>query len=113
MRANGANTTLNDYKCNKCHDTSWIEKEGSYVRCSCYTEDYLNRLWENFGVKIKDIKLLREYKPYNDITEKARDKAVNYITSFDDIKSCRENSFCLMGQPGAGKTPSGRHRAFG
>ena len=104
MKISGANTSSSNYKCSKCKDTTWIEKEGAYTRCSCYTEEYLSRLWENFGVKIKDIKLLREYEPYNDLTKKAKEKAADYITSFDEIKSTRENGFALLGQPGAGKT---------
>lgn len=104
MKTNGTNTTSSSYKCSKCKDTSWIEKDGAYTRCSCYTEEYLSRLWENFGVKLKDIKLLREYEPYNDLTKKAKDKAADYITSFDEIKDTRENGFALLGQPGAGKT---------
>lgn len=105
MRTSGVSTNSNkEYKCNTCKDTSWIGKDGAYIRCSCYTEEYLNRLWENFGVKIKDIKLLREYDPYNDLTQKAKEKAVDYIKSFDEIKSTRENGFALLGQSGAGKT---------
>ena len=104
MKTNGVSTSLNNYKCPKCKDTSWIEKEGAYTRCSCYTEEYLSRLWENFGVKIKDIKLLREYEPYNDLTKKAKDKAADYIRNFDEIQGARENGFALLGQPGAGKT---------
>ncbi|MDU7363001.1 ATP-binding protein [Clostridium sp.] len=104
VKTNGTNTTSSSYKCSKCKDTSWIEKDGAYTRCSCYTEEYLSRLWENFGVKIKDIKLLREYEPYNDSTKKAKDKAAEYIRSFDEIKNTRENGFALLGQPGAGKT---------
>lgn len=104
MKASGISTASSSYKCSKCKDTSWIEKDGAYTRCSCYTEEYLSRLWENFGVKIKDIKLLKEYEPYNDLTEKARNKAADYIRSFEDIKDTRENGFALLGQPGAGKT---------
>ena len=104
MKTNGTNTTSSSYKCSKCKDTSWIEKDGAYTRCSCYTEEYLSRLWENFGVKLKDIKLLREYEPYNDSTKKAKDKAADYIRNFDEIKDTRENGFALLGQPGAGKT---------
>ncbi|MBY0754551.1 ATP-binding protein [Clostridium sardiniense] len=66
--------------------------------------DFVSRLWENFGIAPKDIKLLKDYKPWNEITKKARVIAVEYITDFDDIKGDRENGFCLMGQPGAGKT---------
>lgn len=104
MKISGANTSSSNYKCSKCKDTTWIEKEGAYTRCSCYTEEYLSRLWENFGVKIKDIKLLRDYQPYNESTQKAKEKAADYIRSFEEIKDTRENSFALLGQPGAGKT---------
>lgn len=104
MKTNGTSTASSSYKCTECKDTSWIEKDGAYTRCSCYTEEYLSRLWENFGVKIKDIKLLRDYQPYNDLTQKAKDKAADYIRSFEDIKDTRENGFALLGQPGAGKT---------
>lgn len=66
--------------------------------------DLATRLWENFGVATRDIKLLRDYNLYNEATKKARDKAIDYIKSFENIKADRENGFCLMGQPGAGKT---------
>lgn len=105
MKINGANTSSNkEYKCDKCKDTSWIDNNGSYIRCICYTEEYLSRLWENFGVKIQDIKLLRDYTPYNDLTKKAKEKAIEYITGFEEIQPLRENGFALLGQPGAGKT---------
>lgn len=104
MKVSGISTTSAKYKCPECRDTSWVDKKGVYARCSCYQEDYLSRLWEGFGIKIKDIKLLREYEPYNDLTKKAKDKAADYIRSFEGIKDTRENGFALLGQPGAGKT---------
>ena len=105
VRINGQNMTSNkEYKCIKCKDTSWIVGEVGYKRCECYELNHLESLWENFGVKLKDIKLLNEYKPYNDLTKKAKEKAADYILSFDEIKSTRENGFALLGQPGAGKT---------
>lgn len=94
----------NQYKCSKCKDTTWINKNDSYARCTCYTEDYLSRLWGNFGVRIQDIKLLRDYTPYNDTTKKAKEKAIEYIKGFGEIQTLRENGFALLGQPGAGKT---------
>lgn len=107
VKTSTVSTTLNSedmYKCNKCQDTSWIKGEGGYKRCTCYQEEYLERLWENFGVKTKDIKSIEEYKPYNEITEKAKNKALDYIVNFNELKNERENSFGLFGQPGAGKT---------
>lgn len=97
-------TSTFKYKCEKCKDTTWVQGEKGLKRCECYELDLVTRLWENFGIDPKDIKLLREYIPYNDETKKARDKAIDYIKSFDEIKANRENGFCLMGQPGAGKT---------
>lgn len=94
----------NNCKCEKCKDTTWIQGENGNIRCECYEMDLATRLWENFGISPKDIKLLRDYKPWNEITKKAREIAVEYITRFEEIKSDRENGFCLMGQPGAGKT---------
>lgn len=106
INRNITSDALNNYKCNKCKDTTWLFNDDGKVkaRCECYELDLINRMWESFGVAPKDIKPLREYKPYNDITNKAREKAVEYIKSFDEIKDTRENGFCLMGQPGSGKT---------
>lgn len=95
---------LNNYKCNDCKDTGWILSENGYKRCSCFELDLVNRLWENFGVKASDLKMLNEYKPYNELTTKAKQKAVEYIKTYENIKNTRENGFGLFGQPGAGKT---------
>lgn len=92
------------YKCNKCNDTGFIEYNGVYKRCECAELDYVNRLWANFGVNPKDLKMLKEYESYNDITRHARDKAIDYIKSFKNIEKNRGNGFCVMGQSGAGKT---------
>ena len=82
-QAQSQNTTShalnNTYKCNKCHDTGFIEYDGVWRRCECYELDYAKRLWSNYGVNPKDIKMLKEYEPYNDITKQARDKAIDYI----------------------------------
>lgn len=101
-RAQSQNTTShalnNIYKCNKCHDTGFIEYDGVWRRCECYELDYAKRLWSNYGVNPKDIKMLKEYEPYNDITRQARDKAIDYIKSFNDIEKHRENNFVLWGR---------------
>lgn len=107
-QAKSQNTTShalnNVYKCNKCKDTGFIEYGGIWRRCECAEMDYAERLWKNFGINPKDIKPLRSYESYNDITKQAREKAIDYVKSFDDIEKERVNSFCLMGQSGAGKT---------
>lgn len=95
-------SSSSNYKCDKCRDTGWIQTDKGFARCECYETDYINRLWENFGVKPGDVKLLKDYKPYNVQTQKAKEKAAEYITQYKDLD--KGTGFCLMGQPGAGKT---------
>lgn len=64
----------------------------------------MNNLWKKYGVDPKDVKKLNEYKPMDEVQKSARDKAINYITNFEEIKATRENGYGLFGQPGAGKT---------
>lgn len=108
QQAKSHNTTLvvsnKVYKCNKCKDIGFIESEGVWRRCECAEMDYAERLWKNFGINPKDIKPLRSYEAYNNITKQAKDKAIDYIKNFNAIEKERVNSFCLMGQSGAGKT---------
>ena len=93
-----------NYECFECKDTTWLKAETGFRRCSCYETDLISRLWENFGVSIKDIKFLRDYEGYNDLTKKAKNKATEYIKNYEEIKNSDENSFALLGQPGSGKT---------
>lgn len=104
MRTNGVSTTSVKYKCNKCSDTTWFYSKNGYTRCECFEIDLANRLWENFGIKPEDAKTLKDYDVYSKETQLAKEKAIDYINSFNEIKDTRENSFCLRGQPGAGKT---------
>lgn len=94
-----------NYKCDKCKDTGWqLTLNGAYKKCECMELDYINRLWQNFGIDPNEAKKLNEYKPFDNITQKAKDKAIDYITHFNEIRSTRQNSFGLFGQPGAGKS---------
>lgn len=92
----------NEYKCQICRDSGFIKTEIGYKRCECYEEDYLKRLWINFGVNPEDVKLLKDYTPYNEITKKAKQQAAEYITKFEKLD--KGTNFVLMGQAGGGKT---------
>jgi len=94
-----------EVKCSICKDTG-MEPLGDnlYRKCKCAEIEYLKRLWANFGVKDEDVKKLNDYKPFDDVTKMAKDKAVQYIKDFDALKGNRENSFGLYGQSGSGKT---------
>lgn len=91
-----------EYKCTKCRDTGFIQTERGFARCSCYEEDYIKRLWENFGVNPADVKLLKDYEPYNDVTKRAKHQAAQYINKFDELD--KGTNLVLMGQAGGGKT---------
>lgn len=99
------NTTshaTSNYKCDICKDTGFIQTEKGYSRCECYEQDYIKRMWENFGVRQEDVKLLKDYIPYNEITKKAKQQAADYITNYDKLE--KGTNFVLMGQAGGGKT---------
>jgi DNA replication protein DnaC len=93
------------YKCSKCKDTGWcLTENGAYKKCECIELDYLNRLWQHFGVKPDKVKKLNDYKAFDDLTERAKNTAVKYIKNFNEISKKEQNSFGLFGQPGSGKS---------
>lgn len=103
---NTTSIAINNYKCEKCKDTTWILNDDGKViaRCECYEMECTRRIWEDFGVDPSKVKLLRNYNAYNDDTNKAKKLAVEYIKNFEEIKKLEKNWFGLMGQPGDGKT---------
>lgn len=93
-----------DYKCNKCKDSTWVEKGNGMVRCDCYQKDLTARRWKRFGVDPSRVRLIGDYEIDTKEKEFAREKAANYIREFDTIVTQRNNSIAFLGQPGAGKT---------
>ncbi|WP_254908740.1 ATP-binding protein [Clostridium tyrobutyricum] len=92
------------YKCSACQDTGWIQTDDGYKRCQCYKKEQVLRLWKNFGVNPAKVKTLNDYKPYDNPTKEAKNKAIAYIQDFENIRNTEKNSFGLFGQPGAGKS---------
>lgn len=93
------------YKCHKCKDTGWcLTENGTYEKCECIELDYMKRLWQHFGVKPEKVKKLDDYEPFDKLTASAKEKAVDYLNNFEEIKDSEENSYGLFGQPGSGKT---------
>ncbi|RXM77190.1 MerR family transcriptional regulator [Clostridium tetani] len=95
--------TIN-YNCNICRDTTWIEGTNGMKRCECYKREKLKRMWQAFGVNPGDVKKINDYKPYDEKTKMAKEKAINYIQNFLTIKKNEDNCFGLFGQAGAGKS---------
>ena len=93
------------YSCPICKDAKMIQNSnGTWSECQCQIKERISRLWENFGVKPDDVKKLNDYVPYDKRTKEAKEKAVEYIKRFDEIRQEKENSFGLFGQAGAGKS---------
>lgn len=73
--------------------------------CKCQEAKRYKRILESSGIsEVFQSKTVREYKPKNDKQEQAKAIAIDYITNYHAIKSNRNNSIALLGQPGSGKT---------
>ncbi|RXI70520.1 ATP-binding protein [Clostridium tetani] len=98
------NTICPIYSCNICGDTTWIKGENGVKRCTCYRKNRIKELWESFGVSLEKVKTINSYRPFDDKTEEAKKKAINYIKDFKTLREKEKNWFGLFGQNGAGKT---------
>jgi DNA replication protein DnaC len=98
-------TVANKYKCSLCKDTTWLlDDDNRATRCKCFAIEKARSLWRNFGVNPNEAKKISEYKPFDNLTMQARDKAISYIMNFDSLEKGSSNSFGLFGQAGCGKT---------
>lgn len=62
-------------------------------------------LWKNSGIETEKNRLtFSRYKPYNRITEAAKESAIDYFKSFKDLRNTRKNSIAFLGQVGSGKS---------
>jgi DNA replication protein DnaC len=94
-------------KCIKCQDTGFILEDSIARECECLKRERASNAWKRFGVNPEDVKQLNQYKPYDETTREARDKAVEYIKNYENFRrthAVRENGFALLGQPGSGKS---------
>ena len=97
-------STPDKYQCDTCKDTSWINGENGLKRCQCYKLEIIKNRWKKFGVNPEDVKLIKDYEHNTNIRAEAKNKSINYIKEFDNIKEQRNSSLAFLGQPGAGKT---------
>ena len=93
-----------NYNCNICKDTSWVQGDNGLKRCKCFEIELIEKRWKRFGVNPSEVKLIKEYKIDTNIRTEARNNAINYIKEFDTIKNQSNSSLAFLGQPGAGKT---------
>jgi DNA replication protein DnaC len=110
MKTDGDSKTSSNehnYECELCKDTEWIiNKETDTAKpCNCrpvkrykkllensgIAEAFLEKTFENFITKNKDLKLMY-------------DTAKNYVDNFDEVTLTKNNGLALLGQVGSGKT---------
>ncbi|WP_423237073.1 ATP-binding protein [Clostridium peptidivorans] len=98
------------YKCSICKDTGWIIKsqedsQDLVIPCKCQELEKVKRVWKSSGINSEQAKhTFAGYKPYNGITQLAKETAIKYYKDFGDIKETRQNSIAFLGQVGSGKT---------
>lgn len=117
------------FECELCQDTEFIsvqkhlytikqngEEKKIYGTvsepCKCRETKYYKRIMESSGISDSDkTKTVNAYKPKvsadgkeNIKQRQAKAIAIDYIKSFQDIESTRNNSIAFLGQPGSGKT---------
>lgn len=104
---------IQQYKCLKCKDSSWITVyvDGYEVikRCECYAIGQAEKLMERSGISAEFRK-----KSFDNFDTKgypvlidAKLKAMNYVKNFKAKEHDRCNSIMFCGQVGSGKTHLG------
>jgi DNA replication protein DnaC len=106
-----------EYRCNICKDEEVvliIERDGNGKKISETARDCDCKKVRRIDKLMKSSKITEEFqgktfkkfdlKGRPDIVRKAREAAFNYTMKFEDIRNKRENSICLLGRPGCGKT---------
>ncbi|WP_338630437.1 ATP-binding protein [Clostridium baratii] len=93
-------------KCPACNGTGLVEtKERVYRRCNCTEIQKLNGLWEKSGISFNDFdKSFKNFEAWNKDIKIMKDIATSYYISYERIKTEKENSIMLCGNPGCGKT---------
>lgn len=98
------------YKCEKCNGLGWIlskNDKGAPLarRCECSKEVGVKDQWKLSGLNVESRRLnFHNFQVWNQSSKMAKDTAIAYYKSFDNIKNERQNSILLTGQPGSGKT---------
>lgn len=107
----GYQSTTDQTKCKKCKDQGGyiVVKEGVefYKPCECFVESRSERIFASSKITIEFRK--KNFSTWDTawLSDSVRDAhacAMAYSSSFDNIRSSRQNSIALLGQSGSGKT---------
>lgn len=97
-------------ECTECNGSGWIIREVENSQpivkmCKCQEIEKAKRMWKASGINTEQAKqTFGNYIPYNEITELAKNTAIQYYKGFENIKESRKNSIAFIGQVGSGKT---------
>lgn len=103
------------FECEICKDTGWIETDNITTecgavtngmrRCNCVEVKRCKRILEDSGIAeaFKE-KTIKGFVPKNQLQTIAKSTAIEFVKSFEKIKTTKENSIALLGQVGAGKS---------
>ncbi len=64
----------------------------------------MEKLWRDFGVNPNKVKKLKEFIPYDSLTIKVKESALEYVKNFTRGRGEGNNWFGLFGQAGSGKS---------
>ena len=106
LNLNNLEIDINEYRCNKCRDMTFIIEDGVAYPCKCravreaedilkksgISEEFRNKTFHNFDYAF-NIQTIEAYK-----------KATQYVKNYKNIFASRNNSIMFMGQVGSGKT---------
>lgn len=107
---NAITSKKSSYKCDLCRDTGWIlterEKYSPLARpCQCRQLEITRNQWKSAGINTEMSNFtFSNFNIWNNSSRMCKDVAMNYFSSFINIKKKRQNSILFSGQPGSGKT---------
>ncbi|WP_083256139.1 ATP-binding protein [Domibacillus iocasae] len=88
-------------------EEAWQWRETYSIRCECVERRKRERLMKSSDITDEFRKLRFQnfrIEGKHPIVVQAKQCALSYFSEFDNVRSLRENSISLLGQPGAGKT---------
>lgn len=99
-------TNKSTFKCDICQDVEWIiNGNGNAEPCKCREQRYYERILDLSGISAAfRNKTVNGYIAKHEPQKAARSKAIEFIQSFESIRSERNNSLAFLGNPGSGKT---------
>jgi len=101
---------MSSYNCDKCRDSGWILVPQPHsaplaLSCECREVAMAKNQWIAAGINPELTELtFANFKVWNQSSQKAKDTAISYYKSFENIRKNRINSILFCGQCGGGKT---------